>query len=234
MSLSCSLFLSLSPSLYCRWTPVEALLPCTHEPLARTASRALQDAAAKWWSPYKSFNLPWEEFCELLRNKFADTATTIRLQTQLYFTKQQEKEPGRQFLQRNYLHAKRLPPNDTEEEFVSLIMETLKPSIRKVLCTANPTRFTDLINRAYLDDIIIYSNTVEEHLVQLGLVLENLESYGLTCNPKKCHFGQKKLYYLDHVVTTEGNQPQPEHVRAILEASSPKTWEELRRFLGIK
>ena len=95
MSLSCSLFLSLSPSLYCRWTPVEALLPCTHEPLARTASRALQDAAAKWWSPYKSFNLPWEEFCELLRNKFADTATTIRLQTQLYFTKQQEKEPGR-------------------------------------------------------------------------------------------------------------------------------------------
>ena len=86
---------------------------------------------------------------------------------------------------------------------------------------------------AYLDDIIIYSNTVEEHLVQLGLVLEKLEFYGFTCNPKKCYFGQKKLDYLGHVVTTDGNQPQPEHVRAILEASPPETRKELRKFLGI-
>ena len=86
---------------------------------------------------------------------------------------------------------------------------------------------------AYLDDIIIYSNTVEEHLVQLGLVLEKLEFYGLTCNPKKCYFGRKKLDYLGHVVTTEQNQPQPEHVSAILEASPPKNRKELRKFLGI-
>ena len=86
---------------------------------------------------------------------------------------------------------------------------------------------------AYLDDIIIYSNTVEEHLVQLSLVLEKLEFYGLTCNQKKCYFGKKKLDYLGHVVTTEGNQPQPEHVRAILEASPPKNRKELRKFLGI-
>ena len=85
---------------------------------------------------------------------------------------------------------------------------------------------------AYLDDKIIYSNTEEELLVQLGLVLENLEFYGLTCNPKKCHFGQKKLDYLGHVVTIKGNQPQPEHVRAILEANPPKNRKEIRQFLG--
>ena len=50
----------------------------------RTAGRTLQDATAKWWSPYKSFNLSWEEVCELLTNKFAGTATILRLRTQLY------------------------------------------------------------------------------------------------------------------------------------------------------
>ena len=115
---------------------------------ARTARRGLQDAAGKWWSPYKSFNMSWEEFRELLTNKFAGTATILRLRTQLYSTKQQEKEPVGLFLQRKYLLAKRLRPSDTEEELVSLILETIKPSTRKVLRAANPTTFTDLINRA--------------------------------------------------------------------------------------
>ena len=78
----------------------------------------------------------------------------------------------------------------------------------------------------------VYSNTDEEHLVQFGLVLEKLEFYGLTCNPEKCHFGRKKLDYLSYVATTEGNHPQPEHVRAILEASPLKNRKELRQFRG--
>ena len=55
---------------------------------ASTAGRGLQGAAGKWWSPYKSFNLSWEELCELLTNKFPGTATILRLPTQLYSTKQ--------------------------------------------------------------------------------------------------------------------------------------------------
>ena len=114
----------------------------------RTTGKALQDTAAKWWSAYKSFNLPWEEFCELFTNKFAGTSTILRLRTQLYSTKQLEKEPVGLFLQKKYLLAKRLRPGDTEEELVSLMLETIKPSIRRVIRAANPTTFTDLVNRA--------------------------------------------------------------------------------------
>ena len=61
----------------------------------------------------------------------------------IVFCNQQEKELVGLFLQRKYLLAKRLRPNDTEEDFVSLILETIKPSIRKILRAANPTTFTN-------------------------------------------------------------------------------------------
>ena len=123
------------------------ILPAAIQSLSqwtRTTGKALQDTAAKWWSAYKSFNLPWEEFCELFTNKFAGTGTILRLRTQLYSTKHQEREPVGIFLQKKYLLANRLRPGDTEEELVSLMLETIKPSIRRVIRSA----FTVLVNRA--------------------------------------------------------------------------------------
>ena len=46
---------------------------------------------------------------------------------------------------------------------------------------------------AYLHDLIVYSSTEEEHLSHLAFILEHLVIYGLSCNPKKCHFGKTKL-----------------------------------------
>ena len=85
---------------------------------------------------------------------------------------------------------------------------------------------------AYLDDLILYSHTSEEHLNNLALIFERLEIYCLTCNPKKCHFGRTKLEYLGHNVTSEGNQAQPELIQAILDAKPPRTRKELRSFHG--
>ena len=84
-----------------------------------------------------------------------------------------------------------------------------------------------------LDDLIIYSQTEEEHLNHLALMFESLKIYGLSCNLKKCHFGRTKLEYLGHIVTSEGNQAQPEHVQVILEAKPSQTRKELRSFHGI-
>ena len=86
---------------------------------------------------------------------------------------------------------------------------------------------------AYLGDIIVYSENVQDHLYHLATVFECLETYGLSCNLKKCFFGEKKLKYLGHIVTPEGNQAQPESVQAILEANPPKTRKELQSFLGV-
>ena len=85
---------------------------------------------------------------------------------------------------------------------------------------------------AYLDDLIVYSYTEEEHLNHLALIAKRLEIYGLSCNPKKCHFGKTKLEYLGHIVTSDSNKAQPEHIQAILEANPPRTRKELQSFHG--
>lgn len=85
---------------------------------------------------------------------------------------------------------------------------------------------------AYLDDIIVYSEDWKQHLLHLALIFERLQIYGLTCSPQKCQFGQTSLPYLGHVVTSEGNHPQPKHLQAILDAEPPRTRKGLRSLLG--
>jgi hypothetical protein len=85
----------------------------------------------------------------------------------------------------------------------------------------------------YLDDIIIYSQSHDEHLKHLRLVLERLQIHGLCCAPQKCHLGAKKINYLGHVVTDQGNYPQEHHLRPIQNAAPPKDRRSLRSFLGL-
>ena len=57
----------------------------------------------------------------------------------------------------------------------------------------------------YLDDIIVYSRSVEEHLTLLGEVVARLRKAGLKVKPSKCHLLQTSVCYLGHVVSAEGN-----------------------------
>ena len=83
-----------------------------------------------------------------------------------------------------------------------------------------------------LDDIIIYSRNIEDHLHHLALLLERLHIHHLTAFFEKCQFGMKRLEYLGHIVTTDGNEANPEYVKAIIEAPIPKTKRQLQSFLG--
>ena len=67
----------------------------------------------------------------------------------------------------------------------------------------------------YIDDIIIFSKTVEDHLTQLDIVLSRLKSAGLKLKPKKCNLFRKKVQYLGHVVSDEGIQTDQEKTKAI-------------------
>ena len=58
----------------------------------------------------------------------------------------------------------------------------------------------------YLDDIIVFSKTQEEHLVQLKAVFEKLKKVELKCKPSKCEFFRQELTYLGHVVSKNGIQ----------------------------
>lgn len=85
----------------------------------------------------------------------------------------------------------------------------------------------------YLDDIIISSDTFDEHCKLLGQVAERLGKAGLTINLKKSKFLQKSITYLGYVINENGLHTNPDKIRPILNYSVPKTPKEVRRFLGM-
>ncbi|XP_052743759.1 uncharacterized protein LOC112047118 isoform X1 [Bicyclus anynana] len=86
---------------------------------------------------------------------------------------------------------------------------------------------------AYLDDIIISSDSKETHLKHLELVLERLNNCGLTINTGKCEFGKSELNFLGYHISTNGIKPSQDKSETISNYPRPNTIEELRRFLGM-
>ena len=66
----------------------------------------------------------------------------------------------------------------------------------------------------YIDDILVFSKTFEEHLTHLQ-VFDRLRHASLLLKPKKCAFAQPKVEYLGHVVTRDGNEVDPKKVEAV-------------------
>lgn len=85
----------------------------------------------------------------------------------------------------------------------------------------------------YMDDIIIYSTSLQEHLVNLKKVMETLRKYNFKIQIDKCEFLQKEVAFLGHIVTPEGVKPNPEKISAIKGWPLPNNETELRGFLGV-
>ena len=85
----------------------------------------------------------------------------------------------------------------------------------------------------YLDDILIASETMEEHMEDLKRVFDILEANGLVVNRKKCILGKSSIEFLGHLVDANGIRPLPEKVEAIRRVKAPTTVKELQRFLGM-
>lgn len=84
----------------------------------------------------------------------------------------------------------------------------------------------------FIDDILIYSKTVEEHLVHIKQVLEIFKEHKLKINIEKCCFMQTEVEVLGHKVTDQGLKPIDEKVKSIREWKAPTNVHELRSFLG--
>ncbi|GBG85562.1 hypothetical protein CBR_g40200 [Chara braunii] len=83
---------------------------------------------------------------------------------------------------------------------------------------ATTTEFRDLLDRTvliYLDDILVYSRTLDQHLEHLHAVLERLRIAKYKANCDKCEFAQQELEYLGHYVMLQGICPLPDKVQAI-------------------
>ena len=75
---------------------------------------------------------------------------------------------------------------------------------------------------AYLDNIIIFSKTAEEHLDHIKQVFRKLRSTHLSMKLSKCHFFTKKIQYLGHILSTKGIKPLPSKTQAIQNMIPPK------------
>uniref|UniRef100_A0A3B3R4V1 Gypsy retrotransposon integrase-like protein 1 n=1 Tax=Paramormyrops kingsleyae TaxID=1676925 RepID=A0A3B3R4V1_9TELE len=84
----------------------------------------------------------------------------------------------------------------------------------------------------FIDDLIIFSSSLEEHEVRLKRVLERLRDYGLKLAPEKCKFFQTSVRYLGHIVSERGVETDPEKVKALKTWPIPTNLKELRSFLG--
>lgn len=85
----------------------------------------------------------------------------------------------------------------------------------------------------YLDDIIVFSRTYEEHLTHLEEVFQRLEEHELRLKPSKCYLCYNEIIYLGHRISKDGVAPDPAKVEAITKMPKPRDITELRSFLGL-
>ena len=85
----------------------------------------------------------------------------------------------------------------------------------------------------YLDDIIVFSRTEEEHLHRLWVVFAHFLEHGLKLKLSKCHFLQDEITFLGHEISAKGMKPGTANLKAIAEMAPPKTYTEIRRFTGM-
>lgn len=85
----------------------------------------------------------------------------------------------------------------------------------------------------YLDDIAVFSNTWEEHLKHLSIVLDRIKKANLTIKPAKCKFAQNHVKYLGHMVGDGFRSPAEAKIQCIRNFPTPKTKTQIRAFLGL-
>ncbi len=95
--------------------------------------------------------------------------------------------------------------------------------------------FRDMLDRwviVYIDDILIYSDTQEEHVRHVQSVLKWLLQHQLYVKAEKCEFHQTNTSFLGYVISQDGVSMDDKKVQAVLDWPQPQTVKELQRFLG--
>ncbi|BHF68050.1 hypothetical protein SprV_0301108000 [Sparganum proliferum] len=100
-------------------------------------------------------------------------------------------------------------------------------------------RFIDRVLRGlpfvyvYIDDVLVASRDVEEHLQHLTLLFDRFQQFGVTLHPAKCILGATSLEFLGHLIDSNGIRPLPSKVAAIRDFPAPTSKRQVQRFLGV-
>lgn len=96
--------------------------------------------------------------------------------------------------------------------------------------------FRDFIGKfvyAYLDDIFIFSESIEDHQDHIRQVIERLREAKMELNPKKCDFFSEKIDCLGHIIDDQGIHADSSKMAQILEWRTPRSYHDVQRFLGL-
>lgn len=85
----------------------------------------------------------------------------------------------------------------------------------------------------YMDDIVIYATSLEEHERKYNALIERLRKANLKLQPDKCEFLKTEVTYLSHVISREGVKPDPTKLKAVQQFPRPKTPKNIKQFLGL-
>ena len=105
-----------------------------------------------------------------------------------------------------------------------------------------PAYFQHLMNQVldncsfamtYLDDIIIFSETEEEHLSHIEEIFRRLEAADLKMKRSKCDFFKKHIHYLGHLISANGIRPLKDKLDTIRDMPAPRNSKEVKQFLGL-
>ena len=111
------------------------------------------------------------------------------------------------------------------------------------LCNAPPT-FQRLMQNClgelnltycliYLDDVIVFSKTPEEHLRRMRVVFDHLREHGLKLKPSKCDVFKSEINYLAHHVSQKGVLPSKKNLESIAQCPPPDTYTKVKSFVGL-
>ena len=87
--------------------------------------------------------------------------------------------------------------------------------------------------KAYLDNIIIFSQNEEDHLKHIKIIFKKLKKADLKLKELKCDFFKKEIHYLGHLISVNGIQPLPEKLESICSMPKPRSPKEIKQFLGL-
>ena len=104
--------------------------------------------------------------------------------------------------------------------------------LQKVLAGLNHDNEAPFVS-VYLDDILVYSETFEDHLDHLQRVNSRLQNAGLKLKPTKCYFIRQQVEYLGHVITPQGISPNPARLQAVQDYPTPSSVKAVRQFVGL-
>jgi hypothetical protein len=144
---------------------------------------------------------------------------------------------------RSGYHQIRIAPEDVEKTAFNTRYGQYSWLVLPMGLCNSPPVFQSLMNKVladcidktalvYLDDILIYSKTMEEHKQHVRHVLKLLQKEKLVANLKKCEFGKKELTFVGFHISSAGIAPSPEKVKVLKEWPRMKNVQEVRQFVG--